>query len=65
VTDVAKDIDGMEVEVVDAMKNPERALRYKIMAVPTIVINGTVKFVGLPSRDVLVRNIKEELGRRG
>ncbi|RLI46489.1 thioredoxin [Candidatus Bathyarchaeota archaeon] len=40
-----------------------RALKYGIMAVPTIVINGKVRFVGVPKKDELVRAIREEVGR--
>ena len=40
-----------------------RALKYGIMAVPTIVINGKVRFVGVPKKDELVRAIREEVDR--
>lgn len=36
-------------------------LKYGIMLVPTIVINGKVKFVGTPKREALVKAIQEEL----
>ncbi len=40
-----------------------RALKYGIMAVPTIVINGKVKFVGVPKKDELARAIREEVDK--
>ncbi len=55
VKEVAKDLKNVEVEIIDAMQNPKRALEYGIMAVPTIVINGTKKIVGTPSREEFVK----------
>jgi thioredoxin 1 len=40
-----------------------RALKHGIMAVPTIVINGKVKFVGVPKKDELVKAIQEEVNK--
>lgn len=50
---------NIEVEHVDVMKEPERAANYGIMAVPTIVIDGEVKFVGAPTKEAL----KDELAK--
>lgn len=55
VKEVTKDLKNVEVEIIDAMQNPKRALDYGIMAVPTIVINGTKKIVGTPSREEFVQ----------
>lgn len=55
VKEVTKDLENVEVEIVDAVQNPNRALVYEIMAVPTIVINGTKKFVGTPRREELIQ----------
>jgi len=38
-----------------------RALKHGITAVPTIVINDKVKFVGVPRKEDLVKAIQEEL----
>jgi len=40
-----------------------RALKHGIIAVPTIVINDKVKFVGVPRKEDLVKAIQEELKR--
>ena len=60
---VAKDKlgDAIDVEVVkidESKENYERAIQYQIMAVPTIVINGDVAFVGAPSEDELIEKLE-------
>ncbi|AEH07494.1 MJ0307 family thioredoxin [Methanothermococcus okinawensis] len=59
VEEVVSGMEGVEVENVDVMKEPERAANYGIMAVPTIVIDGEVKFVGAPTKEAL----KDELAK--
>lgn len=51
---------GVEVEVeeVNAQMERERAKSYGIKAVPTIVVNGQFKFVGVPKREALLQAIK-------
>ncbi|EHP83607.1 redox-active disulfide protein 1 [Methanotorris formicicus Mc-S-70] len=61
VEEVASEIDGIEVEYIDAMKEPERAAKYGIMAVPTIVIDGEVTFIGAPTKEALVEEIKKKM----
>jgi small redox-active disulfide protein 1 len=53
VEEVVSEMEGVEVEHVDVMKEPERAANYGIMAVPTIVIDGEVAFVGAPTKEAL------------
>ncbi len=65
---LAKELEGgyrgdVEVEIIDAMQQPQRAISYGIMAVPTIVINGTRAFVGTPSRDAFKKAIDNALGK--
>ena len=60
---VAKDKlgDAIDVEVVkidESKENYERAIQYQIMAVPTIVINGEVAFVGEPREDELIEKLE-------
>lgn len=60
---VAKDKlgDAIDVEVVkidESKENYERAIQYQIMAVPTIVINGDVAFVGAPSEEELIEKLE-------
>ena len=60
---VAKDKlgDAIEVEVVkidESEANRQRAIEYQIMAVPTIVINGEVTFVGAPRDDELIEKLE-------
>ena len=59
VEEVVSEMEGVEVEHVDVMKEPERAANYGIMAVPTIVIDGEVAFVGAPTKEAL----KDELAK--
>ena len=63
---VAKDKlgDSIEVESVkidESEENRQRAINYQIMAVPTIVIDGEVAFVGAPSDADLIEKIESLL----
>ena len=60
---VAKDKlgDAIDVEVIkidESMENRQKAIDYQIMAVPTIVINGEVTFVGAPSEAELIEKLE-------
>ncbi len=63
---VAKDKlgDAIDVEVLkidESDENRQKAIDYQIMAVPTIVIDGEVVFVGAPSDDELIEKIESLL----
>ncbi|MBE6497608.1 MAG: thioredoxin [Methanobrevibacter sp.] len=63
---VAKDKlgDSIDVEVLkidESNENREKAINYQIMAVPTIVIDGEVTFVGAPSDDELISALESKL----
>lgn len=56
--------DAIEVESIkidDSMENRQRAIDYQIMAVPTIVIDGEVAFVGAPYPEELVEKLESLL----
>ena len=58
--------DAIDVESVkiDDPKNPDnrqRAMDYRIMAVPTVVIDGEVTFVGAPSEEELISVLESKL----
>ena len=64
--EVAKDKlgDAIDVEVVkidESNENRERAINYQIMAVPTIVIDGEVAFVGAPPDFELIEKLESLL----
>ena len=53
--------DAIDVEVVkidESEENRKRAIDYQIMAVPTIVIDGEVSFVGAPTDDELIEKLE-------
>ncbi|MDR3292318.1 MAG: MJ0307 family thioredoxin [Methanobrevibacter sp.] len=50
--------DKIDVEEVNIMENKKRANAYGVMAVPAIVINGVVEFVGAPTLDDLLLKLK-------
>ena len=63
---VAKDKlgDAIDVEVFkidESMENRQRAMNYQIMAVPTVVIDGEVAFVGAPSDAELIGKLESLL----
>ena len=49
------------VEEVDIAVDAVRAAQYGIMTVPAVAINGTLKFMGIPSRTDLRNAILEEM----
>ena len=60
---VAKDKlgDSIDVEVLkidESNENRDKAIGYQIMAVPTIVIDGEVTFVGAPMADELIDKLE-------
>ncbi|MDR3223191.1 MAG: MJ0307 family thioredoxin [Methanobrevibacter sp.] len=50
--------DKIDVEEVNIMEDKKRANAYGVMAVPTIVIDGVVEFVGTPALDDLLSKLK-------
>ncbi|WP_423792021.1 MJ0307 family thioredoxin [Methanocaldococcus indicus] len=61
VEEVVSEIPDVEVEYINVMENPQKAMEYGIMAVPTIVINGEVEFIGAPTKEALIEAIKKRL----
>ena len=60
---VAKDKlgDAIDVEIIkidESEENRKKAINYQIMAVPTIVIDGEVAFVGAPSDVELIEKLE-------
>ena len=53
--------DAIDVEILkidESKENYQRAIDYQIMAVPTIVINGDVVFVGAPTESELIEKLE-------
>ncbi|MCS4541832.1 MAG: thioredoxin family protein [Euryarchaeota archaeon] len=64
VNDIAKTFeDQVEVKVYDLLKDPKEALRYDIKKVPTIIIDGTIRFTGLPTKQELIQAIEAKIER--
>ena len=56
--------DAIDVEVLkidESNENRDKAMGYQIMAVPTIVIDGEVTFVGAPMPDELIDKLESLL----
>jgi len=53
--------DKLLIEEVDITVDTTRAVQYGIMSVPAVVINGILKFVGVPSKEELKKAILEEM----
>jgi len=43
---------------VDITQHPETAVKYRIMAVPAIAINGKLEFTGVPKEDALLNRLQ-------
>lgn len=56
--------DNIDVEILkidESNENRDKAMGYQIMAVPTIVIDGEVSFVGAPSDAELIDKLESLL----
>ncbi|MDO5823685.1 MJ0307 family thioredoxin [Methanobrevibacter sp.] len=54
-------IDVESVKIDESMENRQRAIDYQIMAVPTIIIDGEVAFVGAPTESQLIEKLESML----
>lgn len=57
----AIDVESVKIDDPNSPENRQRAIDYQIMAVPTIVINGDVAFVGAPSEEELIGKLESLL----
>lgn len=55
--------DDIEVKHIDVTEDPGSAEKYSIMAVPTIVVDGEVAFVGAPTAQQFEEYLKKKLNR--
>ena len=54
-------IDVESIKIDESEENRQRAMNYQIMAVPTVVIDGEVTFVGAPSEQELISALESKL----
>lgn len=57
----AIDVESVKIDDPSNPENRQRAIDYQIMAVPTVVIDGEVTFVGAPSEDELIAALESKL----
>ena len=57
----AIDVESVKIDDPNQPENRQRAIDYQIMAVPTVVVNGDVTFVGAPTEDELIAHIESLL----
>ncbi|WP_292888213.1 thioredoxin family protein [Methanobrevibacter sp. UBA212] len=55
------DVEAIKIDDPNNPENRQRAIDYQIMAVPTIVINGDVVFVGAPTENELIAHLESML----
>ena len=48
---------GFDLEVTDAVENRGRALKYGVLAAPTVVIDGETTITGVPTREEIVSHL--------
>ena len=63
---VAKDKfgDAIDVEIIkidESEENRQRAIEYQIMAVPSIMVNGELAFLGAPTTEELLEKLESLL----
>jgi len=51
------EIADLHLEEVDITERPEVAVKYRVMSVPAIAINGRVEFMGVPKEEELHRRL--------
>ena len=62
--ELSEELKGeITVEEVDITVDTTRATQYGIMSVPAIVINGVLKFMGVPKKEELKKALEEEAAR--
>jgi len=52
------DVESIKIDDPSNPDNRQRAMDYQIMAVPTVVIDGEVSFIGAPSEDELIEKLE-------
>ena len=57
----AIDVEAVKIDDPEHPENRQRAIDYQIMAVPTIVIDGDVAFVGAPYPEELIEKLESLL----
>ena len=57
-SELGESIDVEVIKIDESEENRQRAMDYQIMAVPTVVINGEVSFIGAPSDAELVEKLE-------
>ena len=61
---LSEELSGeITVEEVDITIDTTRASQYGIMSVPALVINGELKFMGVPKKEELKKALQEELNK--
>ena len=57
----AIDVESVKIDDPNNPDNRQRAMDYQIMAVPTVVIDGEVTFVGTPTEEDLIKALESKL----
>ena len=57
----AIDVESVKIDDPNNPDNRQRAMDYRIMAVPTVVIDGEVSFIGAPSDAELIEKLESLL----
>lgn len=55
------EVESVKIDDPNSPENRQRAVDYQIMAVPTIVIDGEVSFIGAPSDAELLEKLESLL----
>ena len=50
-------LPDLQLEEVDITEHPEVAVRYRVMSIPAIAINGKLEFLGVPGEDALLARL--------
>ena len=62
---IARDYPGVEVREVHILDAPDRVVEYGVFSTPFIVIDGEVKFVGVPKEADLRKCLEGGRGQGG
>jgi protein-disulfide isomerase len=58
-------VPDVALEEIDVAANPAVAVKYRVMATPTIAIDGTLEFTGVPREEALRARLEAAAARGG
>ena len=55
-------VPDIQVEEINVAANPAVAVKYRVMSMPAIAINGKLEFTGVPREEALLARLRSAAG---